>query len=138
MSVVNEKLLDELKLVRASNPDWSYDQAWAAVTAKKALPCDLGAAARAVQAETPGLSFEEAWDIVEAEALPHLRKNETVGMALIRARKEKPKVWDGETQDFDQWFDDVQKRIAGRVEAIEEPWPAGKLLLIRGSEGTYV
>ena len=38
---------------------------------------------RAVQAAHPGMSFEAAWDLVEAEALPYLRKNETVGMALI-------------------------------------------------------
>ena len=110
---------------------------------RRAIPGDLGAAARARQASLPGLSFEEAWDLVEAEALPFMRKGETVGMALIRARQQKPEL---PTLDFEEWFADVQKRQKERkahVEAIEEhveaiEWQPGKRLLIRGSEAFFV
>lgn len=136
--MIDEKILEKLKLVRAANPEMSYDDAWNVVTAKKALPNDLGAAARALQASCPGMSFEEAFDLIEAEALPHLRKGETVGMALIRARQQKPEP----TFDFDQWLADAEKRLTERsqhVEAIDdEPWPKGRMMLIRGSIGTYV
>ncbi len=95
-----------------------------------------------MQASHPGLDFEQAWDLVEAEALPFLKKNLTVGQALVLARKEKPKPRDGApTQDFEEWLDGATKRQKERsshVEAIEEPWPKGMKLLIRGSVGTYV
>jgi hypothetical protein len=83
------------------------------------------------------MDFETAWDLVEAEALPFLRKGETVGMALIRARKAEPKPWDGlPTMDFDDWLAETVKRQKERpqhVEAVE--WQPGKRLLIRGSQG---
>jgi hypothetical protein len=129
--MIDEKILEKLRLVRAANPDMSYDEAWNIATSKRtAIPGDMGAATRAVQAENPGMDFETAWDLVEAEALPHLRKNETVGMALIRARQQKtlgPSSSRGAelpALDFDQ------------VEAIE--WQPGKRLLIRGSEAVFV
>ena len=100
----------------------SYGQAWAAVTSRrKAIPGDLGAAARAMQASHPGLDFEQAWDLVEAEALPFMRKGLTVGQALILARAQ-------------------PVRTPGApltVKAIESK-PKERVLLICGNVGTYV
>jgi hypothetical protein len=85
--MIDEKLLDALVQARRVQPDMDYDALWNMVHASQnAIPGDLGDEVRKIQAGT-GLTFEEAFDIIEAESLPHLRKNETVGMALIRARK---------------------------------------------------
>jgi hypothetical protein len=92
-------LLEEVQAMQKANPGLSYDQCWNAVESRrKAIPGDLGAATLAVQAANPGMSFEEAWDLVEAEALPFLKKNLTVGQALVLARRQKPE------QDSNEWL----------------------------------
>ncbi len=131
-----EKVLAALEEARRVHPDMSYDDRWNLVTASQsAIPGDLGDEARKIQAST-GMTFEESWDELEREALPHLRKGLTVGQALVLARKAKPEL---PTLDFDEWFADVEKRQASRVEADrvpEHPFQAEAnrrgLLLIEG------
>jgi hypothetical protein len=62
--------------------------------------------------------------MVEREALPHLRKGETVGQALIRARRQTT---------------ERAPAAPAEVKAIEDDdWPKGKTMLVRGSVGTWV
>jgi hypothetical protein len=130
MMNVNENILEDLKTVRAANPSLSYDQAWDLVQARRpgtSIPGDLGAAARAIQASYPSLSFQEAWDMVEREAMPHLRKGETIGQALIRARQQKTERAPG-----------APAEVKATPLESENDWPKGKTMLVRGSVGTWV
>lgn len=125
-----EKVLAALAQAQKAHPEMSYDERWNLVMSaqQNALPGDLGAAARKIQASCPGLSFEEAWDMVEREAMPHLRKGETVGQALIRARQSataRPLTAPAEVR-------------ATPLEPADIDWPEGKVMLVRGSIGTWV
>jgi hypothetical protein len=133
-----ESILKEVRSVQAAQ-GISFDEAWNIVESrKKALPGDLGAAALAVQAENPGMSFEQAWEQVESEALPYLRKGETVGQALIRARNAKEDAKSLERLPTTKRQEARKSHVEAEdhVEAIE--WQPGKKLLIRGSEAVFV
>ena len=123
----------------------SVTTCWNAVESRrKALPCDLGAAARTLQASHAGMNRRAHGTLSRPRRCSHLRKGETIGQALVRARKAKadPKPWDGETFDFNEWLDAAVQRAKERkerVEAIEElEWEPGKRLLVRGSEAVFV
>ncbi len=120
---------EAVKLVHAQNPTWTFEESWShAETIYPALvPSSSAASSRVDASAAPHLVEREKWRSqarIEAEARSLMARDPrlTMGVALERARS------------------GASLAQANHVQSVPEiePKPKGRMLLIRGSEGTWV
>lgn len=128
----------EIKALQKEHPDWTFEQAWDHVESNRPeiFSHSTVEGNRVRAKERPGEELVQAQQQVKIERIArHLMGRNpalTFGQALETTRLALPRV-EAEIKEICR-----QAERPARVEAVDEPWPKGKLLLICGSEGTYV
>jgi hypothetical protein len=128
MSTLN----DEVKLVRAANPSWDFQTAWDHITKTQPWRFTKSAETNRILAKhQPEKEIEDRakFEHIEAIARRLMQRNPrlTFGAALEITRNCLPRV-----------RAEISDLVRRSVKAVETKPKKGRMLLIRGSEGTYI
>jgi hypothetical protein len=122
---------EEIKAVRASNPSWTFEETFAHIS--KTQPCRFTKSAAACRLEAKAAPQKEI------EARERFSKIESVAMRLMA--RDRSLTFGVALERVKLCLPGVQAEIEGllrqSVKAVE-PKPKPRMMLIRGSEGTYI
>ena len=126
-------ITSEVKAAQQEHPDWSFEQAWDFVESNRPeLFSHSSAEGNRIRAKgRPEAELVQAQHQAKVERLARhlMSKNPrmTMGQALESVKYSLPRI-----------EAEIKKIGRAALKAVEEPWPKGKMLMVRGSEGFFV